>query len=478
MSLLTKLPLVGGRPVASGKTRDITNPYNSALVGAVDDATQEIVLLAIAAAEEGARRMLTLTAHQRGDFLDGAAALLGRRAAEAASIICSESGKPIRDARAEVARCMTTLKLSAEEARRIGGELLPLDAAPNGAGRTGITKRFPIGIVTAITPFNFPLNLAAHKAGPALASGNSIILKPAPRTPLSCFLLAEILLEAGCPPEAVSVVTGDPPVFDALITDPRIAMVSFTGGGAAGWNIKERAPKKKVTLELGGNAAAIVHTDADIKNAAARCVAGSFTFAGQVCIRSQRILIHNSVFDIFMKDFAERTRALRTGDPAAETTDIGPMIDAAAAARAWSWVEEARAAGAILVCGGPPAGAFLPPAILTNVPHGCRAYCEEIFAPVSVVDRYENIGDAIAIVNDSRFGLQAGIFTNSVDVLMRAFEQLRVGAVIHNDVPAFRADLMPYGGVKDSGFGREGVRDAIREMTDVRLLALRPDPKI
>lgn len=387
-----------------------------------------------------------------------------------------EAGKPIRDARIEVGRCVTTLRTAAAEARRPGGEWIPLDGAPNGAGRTGLARRFPVGIVTAISPFNFPLNLPAHKVAPALAAGNAVILKPAPRTPLSAFALAEILLASGCPAEAISVIPGDPPVIDPLITDPRIAMVSFTGSAAVGWKIKERCGRKKVALELGGNAGAIVHADADPNFAAARCAAGSFTFSGQVCIRAQRIFVHESVYSAFFDAFLSRARSLTIGDPALETTDLGPMIDAAAAARAWQWVEEAVARGANLELGAPPRRALLGPVVLTKAPTDCRASCEEIFAPVTTLERYSSFDDALDRLDASRYGLQAGIFTNRVDLLFRAFERLHVGAVIHNDSPMFRADPMPYGGIRDSGFGREGVRYAMEEMSELRLLAFRPDP--
>jgi glyceraldehyde-3-phosphate dehydrogenase (NADP+) len=344
-------------------------------------------------------------------------------------------------------------------------------------GRFGITRRFPLGVVTAISPFNFPLNLPAHKVGPALAAGNAVILKPAPRTPLSAFHLAEVLFEAGLPPEALSIVPGEPPVIDPLIEDRRVAMVSFTGSAAVGWQIKARAHKKKVTLELGGNAAAIVHADADPDAAIARCVAGSFTYAGQVCIRSQRLLVHRAILQRFTEGFVAKASALKVGNPIEEPTELGTMIDAAAAARAWSWVREALAGGAKLLLGSEPRGALFPPAVLAGVPREAKAYGEEIFAPVVTLESYESLDDALARAADSRYGLQAGLFTNDVASLWRAFERLPVGALIHNDVPMFRSDLMPYGGVKDSGFGREGVRYAVEDMTEPRLLVLRPDPR-
>lgn len=466
-------PWIAGAPRPTGKTREIRNPFDGSVVARVDDADAEGVEAAIASAGRGARTMAAMPSHRRAEILEKVSVILTNRADETAALITAESGKPARDARIEVARCITTFKIAAGEATRIPGEYLSLDAAPAATGRHGIIRRFPIGIISAISPFNFPLNLPAHKVAPAIAAGNSIIMKPAPRTPLASFQLAKILYEAGCPPEALSVITGDPPVIDPLITDPRIAMVSFTGSAAVGWKIKDRAGRKKVALELGGNAAVIVHEDADVEFAVARCIAGSFTFAGQVCIRSQRIFVHSKRIAAFTELLLQKVRGLTAGDPRLDTTEIGPMIDASSAARAWSWVEEAVAAGAELLCGGPPSGAFLPPAILRNAPPDCRASAEEIFAPVVVLEEYQHSDDVLDRVNDSRYGLQTGIFTNQTSFLMKAFERLQVGAVIHQDVPAFRTDAMPYGGVKDSGFGREGPRHAILEMTEPRMLVLR-----
>lgn len=466
-------PLVAGILQKTGVPRDVKNPYNGAVIATVDDATPELVAHAISTAEQGAHAMAAMPAHRRASILEGAAAGLEAQADEAAAILTLESGKPAREARIEVSRCVATLKFSAAAARNIHVTIPPLDGASSGDGRTAISRRVPLGIITAISPFNFPLNLPAHKVGPALAAGNSVLLKPAPRTPLSAFLLADVLLKAGCPPEAIAVIPGDPPAVDALVDDPRIAMISFTGSAAVGWNLKQRAGRKKIALELGGNAAAVVHEDAHLGLAVGRCLVGSFTFAGQVCIRSQRILLHKSNAEEFTKQFVQKAAALRRGDPVSMDTEIGPMIDCASAARAYSWIDEARSQGAEVLLGGPPDGAFLPPTILRNVPSSCRAYGEEIFAPVVVLETYEHFDAALTRVNHGRYGLQTGIFTNRWDLLARAFDQLQVGAVIHNDSPMFRMDAMPYGGVKDSGFGREGPAFAIEEMTEIRLLVLR-----
>ncbi|HKE01415.1 MAG TPA: aldehyde dehydrogenase family protein [Planctomycetota bacterium] len=470
-------PLVAGKAAAGGAPRSIVHPHDGSRVATVADSTRATVEAALAAAERGAAVMRSLTSHERATILERATERLAGRAEELARTIALEAGKPLRDARVEAARCATTFRTAAEEARRIGGEVLPIDAVASGRGRTGITRRFPIGIVTAITPFNFPLNLAAHKVAPALAAGNSVCLKPAPRTPLSAFALADALLEAGCPREAISVLPGEPPAIDPLIDDPRVAMVSFTGSAAVGWSIPARAPRKRITLELGGNAAALVHRDADVDFAAERCVAGAFTYAGQVCIRAQRLLVHEEVAPRFVDAFVARAKALRRGAPLDEATEIGPMIDAAAAARAASWVDEALSRGADRVIGGPPEGAWFPPTVLRRVPPDAKASCEEIFAPVVTLETYRELDDAVARADRSRFGLQAGLFTNDLAGLLRAFERLHVGALVHNDVPMFRADPMPYGGVKDSGLGREGLRAAIESMTELRLLVLRPDPR-
>lgn len=468
--------LVAGARRPGGSRRAVLHPGDGSWVADVEDAREQDVEAALAAAVHGARAMARLTACERAQILRRTASAVADRADALARGIALEAGKPVRDARIEVSRCEVTFRTAAEEASRLGGEVIPIDAAPNGAGRLGIVRRFPVGIITAITPFNFPLNLAAHKVAPALASGNAVILKPAPRTPLSAFALAEILLDCGCPPEAIAVTPGVPPVIDPLIEDPRVSMVSFTGSAQVGWELRRRAPKKKVTLELGGNAAVIIHSDADLGAAVARCTAGAFTYSGQVCIRSQRILLHEAVAERFLAAFLARGAALRMGSPLEESTDLGPMIDAAAASRAASWVAEAIEAGARRLLGGEPRGSYFPPTVLTDVPRTCRAYAEEIFAPVVTVETYSSLEEALAIADDSKYGLQAGIFTNDLAAVLRAHERLTVGALIHNDVPMFRADPMPYGGVRESGIGREGLRYAMEEMTEPRLLVLRPDP--
>ncbi len=477
MTKLVRDPRVCGGGPFEGRTRDVKSPWDDSVVGTVRSATRGDVDAALRAAERGAAAMAAMPSHARAAILEGSARLVELRREDLARTIAREAGKPILDARVEVDRCVVTLRTGAEEAKRIGGEVLPLDSVANGTGRLGLLRRFPVGIVSAITPFNFPLNLAAHKVAPALASGNAVLLKPAPRTPLSAFALADVLLESGCPEEAIAVLPGDPPEIDALVEDPRVGAVSFTGSARVGWDIKRRAPSKRVTLELGGNAAAIVHADADLEAAVARCVAGAFAYSGQVCIRAQRLLLHESIADPFLDAFLAQARALRRGDPLDETTRLGPMIDAASARRAREWVEEALARGAKELLGGPPEVAMLPPTVLRDVQPGCRARDEEIFAPVVAVETYRDLDDALDRAGSTRYGLQAGLFTNDLRGVLRAWERLRVGALVHNDVPAFRTDPMPYGGVKESGHGREGLRWAIEEMTELRLLVLRPDPR-
>jgi glyceraldehyde-3-phosphate dehydrogenase (NADP+) len=338
--------------------------------------------------------------------------------------------------------------------------------------RWALIRRFPIGPILGITPFNFPLNLVAHKVAPALAAGNPIIIKPAPQTPLSALALGEMVVRAGWPRGGISVLPCAHEVVGELLRDERIRMLSFTGSAEVGWRLKAQVPKKRVTLELGGNAAVLVHEDADLEYAARRAVYGGFAYAGQTCISVQRILVHEAVSEPFLTRLLEGVRDLVVGDPKEETTDVGPMISEAAAERAEQWIREAVAAGARVLVGGERQGAFLMPTVLADAPPETKVWSEEVFAPVVVVNRYADFEEALRQVNASRYGLQAGLFTRDVRRIFRAYEVLEVGGLIVNDVPTYRADHMPYGGVKDSGFGREGVRAAIEEMTEARLLAL------
>jgi glyceraldehyde-3-phosphate dehydrogenase (NADP+) len=388
----------------------------------------------------------------------------------------AESGKPITDAKREVSRAIQTFTVAAEEAKRIPGEVLPLDWTPGTDSHLGILRRFPIGPVLGITPFNFPLNLVAHKVAPALAAGNSILIKPAPQTPLTALLLGEVVAEAGSPAGALNVVPCDNVVAEQLVIDPRFRLLSFTGSAAVGWMLKAKCGKKKVVLELGGNAAVIVEPDADLDVAAQRCAVGAFGYAGQTCISVQRILVHHSVADLFSTKLLLQVARLKAGDPSDESTVVGPLINQSAATRVESWIEEAVAQGARVLLGGKRMGGIVEATVLSNVTPAMKVSCEEIFGPVVTITPYRQLDEAIAAVNQSAYGLQAGVFTQDVNKVFHAFRHLEVGAVLANEIPTFRADHMPYGGVKDSGIGREGVRTAIEDMTEPRLLVLNLKP--
>ncbi len=451
---------------------DPANPGTPA--GATYTATAEQYEQAVQGAIAGFERMRRLTSMERSRALHHVEQGLRARREEIGRIITSESGKPIRDALAEVDRAILTFKLGAEEAERIVGETIPLDLNPASKGRMGITRRFPIGPVAAISPFNFPLNLAAHKISPAIAAGCSIVLKPPSRDPLTMLAVAEIIDEAGLPEGAVSILPMDRETGDRLVEDDRFKLLTFTGSPGVGWRMKERAGRKKVVLELGGNAGAIVDASADLDWAVQRCLMGAFSYAGQVCISVQRLFVHQSVWEPFMERFVEGARAITVGDPMDPETRLGPMVDLAAAQRIGGWVDEAVAAGARVLSGGKGEGQAFPPTVLVDVPRDAAVCQQEAFAPIVVVAPFDDFGAVLAEVNDSRFGLQAGLFTNDLGHAWQAFEELVVGGVIVNDVPTYRIDHMPYGGVKDSGLGREGLRWAIEDMTEVRILVLAP----
>lgn len=388
----------------------------------------------------------------------------------------TEAGKPLSDARREVGRAIQTFSIAAEEAKRIGGEVVPLDWSPGMESHWGVTRRFPIGPILGITPFNFPLNLVAHKVAPALAAGNSILIKPAPQTPLTALLLGELLMEAGVPPGGLNVLPCNNTVAEQLVVEPRFKLLSFTGSAPVGWMLKAKCGKKKVVLELGGNAAVIVEPDADLDYAAQRCVTGGFTYAGQTCISVQRIFIHESVAAAFTENLVGLVRRLETGDPGNERTVVGPLIDSGAAERIEGWIGEAVTQGAQLLSGGTRAGSVLQPTVLSEVTATMKVSCREVFGPLVTVTPYREFDAVLRSVNESDYGLQAGIFTQNVGRIFRAFEQLDVGAVLANEIPTFRADHMPYGGVKDSGIGREGVRYAIEDMTEPKLLVMNLRP--
>ena len=427
---------------------------------------------ATSAAVRGFEATRLLPSWKRSEILRKTAEGLARRKEELARTITEENAKPIRLSRAEVDRAVATFTAAAEEAKRIGGEVLPLDLAPGGEGRIGITRRMPLGPILGIAPFNFPLNLVAHKVAPSIAAGNTIVLKPASATPRIALLLGEILLEAGMTPGMVNVLPCASSVADKMVADDRFKLVTFTGSPAVGWELKKKAGRKRVALELGGNAAVVVHEDADLELAAERCVAGGFAYAGQICISVQRIYVHEAVAGVFAAKVVDKAKKLVTGDPMDEKTDLGPMIDEEAAKRAEWWIEEALAEGAISLLGGRRDGRFLPATVLENVPKTSKIHCAEAFAPVVNLYRYKDFDAALREVNDSAFGLQAGIFTRDVGRILRAHRELEVGGVLANEIPSWRLDTMPYGGEKESGLGREGVKYAIEEMTQLRLLML------
>lgn len=464
--------LLNGALVASAEAAAVRSPWTGSLVGSASVAGRREVEHAVERAVATAPAAAALPSHERAAVLERIRAGVAARREELAHCLASEAGKPLAMARTEVDRAIFVFGQGAEEARRMGGEVIPLDLMPHGNGRWGITRRFPLAPIAGITPFNFPVLLAAHKLAPAIACGATMVLKPPPQDPLSTLLLAQVLAEAGYPAGALAVVPCSNDDAAPLLDDPRVRMVSFTGSARVGWMIRQRCPMKKVALELGGNAAVLIEPDADLDHAARRCVAGGYLYAGQSCISTQRILVHASVYDAFVARFVPLVAALRTGDPLAEGTDVGPMIDEANARRAEAWIQEAVGAGATLACGGVRQGTLLTPAVLLHTTAGMRVNCEEVFAPVTTVRPYQDFEAALAAVNDSPYGLQAGLFCNDIRRILRAFEALEVGGVVSNEVPGWRVDHAPYGGVKQSGAGREGVRWAMEEMTELRLLMI------
>lgn len=463
--------VVAGEECRTGATLDVRSPYDGTLVAVVHRAGPVEIERAIARAVEAFRTTKTLPSWRRAEILERASAAIQAASDNLARTIALEAGKPIRTARLEVARAAFTFKVAAEETKRIYGEILPLDWLPGTEGREAYVRRVPLGPVAGITPFNFPLNLVAHKVAPALAAGNPVIIRPASQTPVTALKLARIVLDAGWPPEALSVVSSTTADAAPLVEDDRIRMLTFTGSPAVGWSLKQRAGRKRVTLELGGNAAVIVHLDADLDYAVERVTWGGYSYAGQSCISVQRVYVHADVYDRFADQLVARVRALRVGDPLDEATDVGPLIDLTAAERVEAWVEEAKAAGARVLTGGSRRGTLFEPTVLDNVNPALRVSCAEVFGPLVGLYRYEDIDQAIEAADASDYGLQAGLFTHDERVIAKAVAGIDVGGLMVNDVSTFRVDHMPYGGVKLSGFGREGLRYAIEEMTELKLVA-------
>ncbi len=455
-----------------GREAVVNSPYDHSVIAVVSEAGHDDVETAIESAVQAFAITSKMTSQQRANVLHKIVDGITTRREEFARTISQEAGKPIKTARIEVERGINTFQIAAEEATRIYGEYIPLDTLESAAGRWGLLRRFPLGPVFAITPFNFPLNLVAHKVAPAIAAGCSIILKPAPQTPISALMLAEIVDEAGWPAGGIAVMPLSNDDAALLVADDRIKLLTFTGSAAVGWQLKNRAGKKRVTLELGGNAGVIVHHDADLPYAAHRCVAGGFSYAGQTCISVQRILVHEAVFQKFKDLLLDGVHKLKLGDPMQESTDVPPLIRESDAVRVMEWIDEAVKAGAQVLCGGKRRGSMVEPTVLTGTSPMMRVNNSEVFGPVVTLEPYETFDEAVRSVNRSNYGLQAGVMTRDAVLIQTAFDELEVGGVIVGDVPSFRVDQMPYGGVKDSGLGREGLRYSIEDMTERKLLVM------
>jgi acyl-CoA reductase-like NAD-dependent aldehyde dehydrogenase len=464
---------LGGEALAPNRDLEVRDKYSGEIATRVALADAAAIDRAIALAVEAAGPMRELAAYERAAVLHHCVRRFEERREELALVLCIEAGKPIRDSRGEVGRLVDTFRIAAEEAVRIYGEVLPMDMSARGRGYRGMWKRVPIGPCSFISPFNFPLNLVAHKVAPAIAAGCPYVLKPASATPVGALLIGEILAETKLPRGAFSILPCQRGGAELFTTDERLNLLSFTGSPDVGWALKAKAGKKKVVLELGGNAAVIVDEDADLDDAVARILVGAFYQSGQSCIKAQRILVHERVFVAFREKLVEGTRALAMGDPKDERTFIGPLISVAEAERLERWIGEARASGARVLCGGRREGAMLEPTLLENVPKHLPVCAKEAFGPVAVLSTFSSFEAALAEVNDSTYGLQAGVFTRDLTKALQAWDTLEVGGVILGDIPSFRADQMPYGGIKDSGLGREGIRFAIEDMTEIRMLVIR-----
>jgi acyl-CoA reductase-like NAD-dependent aldehyde dehydrogenase len=466
--------LVGGEWLETDEWDEVVSPYDGTAVGRVAQGDAALVDRAAQAAQE-AFEAGDFPQHARAAVLDRASELVGKRIDELALTIAAEAGKPLKTARVEAARCVDTLAFSAVEARKLTGGTVPMEASAAGAGKLGVMLRVPYGVVGAISPFNFPLNLVAHKLGPALAAGNAVVLKPAGQTPISALKLAEALVEAGLPPGWLSVVPGPgSEVGNAIVEHELTRAITFTGSSKVGWGIRSRVPHKKVNLELGSNAPLIVHADGDWETAADKAKLHAFSHAGQSCISIQRVLVHEALADAFVERLVANAEALRVGDPLDPETDVGPLISPEDRDRVADWIEEAVSGGAELLSGGElvDEGRCLTPTLLASPPREAKVWCEEVFGPVATIDRYSEFSEALRMANDSKFGLQAGVFTRDVGRALEAAKALEFGGVLVNEVPTFRADQMPYGGVKDSGNTREGPAHAVLELTEERLVTL------
>jgi acyl-CoA reductase-like NAD-dependent aldehyde dehydrogenase len=476
--MIKKFPYyLAGEAVYANTDLKVTDKYSGEVAYEVPLATPDVLDQAIAAAVNATDAMRKMTVYERQAVLEHCIKRFTERQDELAEALCIEAGKPINDAKGEVGRLIDTFKIAAEETPRMLGETLPLDISPRAKGYRGMTQRVPIGPCAFISPFNFPLNLAAHKVAPAIAAGCPFVLKPASMTPIGALVIGEILAETNLPKGAFSILPCRRDSADLLTEDDRLKLLSFTGSPDVGWKLKARAGKKPVILELGGNAACVVDNDWDLDDAVARVIIGAFYQSGQSCIGVQRLFVHSDVYDTFKEKLLVKTKALKSGDPKDPATFIGPMISEDEAKRLHGWINDAKARGATLLCGGERDGNMLQATLMENVPHDCELSAEEAFGPVAILEPFDDYDAVLKRVNDSRFGLQAGIFTRDIYKAQQAWDELEVGGVVIGDVPSWRVDHMPYGGVKDSGLGREGIRWAMEDMTELRLMVVRTPQK-
>jgi acyl-CoA reductase-like NAD-dependent aldehyde dehydrogenase len=459
-----------GEFITTAHSLEVKNPHDGNVIARTWQADQKVLDKCIVAAQSVQAALREMSSHKRFSILRKISERISADRHHLATVLCRESGKPMRYALAEIDRAAQTFLVAAEEAKRLPKEYISLDWTPAGEHKEGLVKYFPVGIVAGIAPFNFPMNLAVHKIAPAIAAGCPIILKPASSTPLSTLELARIIDQTELPKGAISVLPMDRVGGNQLVTDERFSLLSFTGSPEVGWEMKKNAGRKKVVLELGGNAGVIVSRTAELEQALKKCLVGGFAYSGQICIHAQRIFIHNSLFSTFTQRFTEMVKLLKNGNPEDNATDVGVMIDEENAKRVEAWVSEAVAAGAKVLCGGHRDKSYYHPTLLTNTNPKMKVCGEEVFGPVVIVESFDNFSDAVKMINDTRFGLQAGVFTNDMSEVDFAFNEIQTGGVIINDVPTFRVDHMPYGGIKDSGLGREGVKYAIHDMLEARIL--------
>ncbi|SER41506.1 aldehyde dehydrogenase family protein [Salipaludibacillus aurantiacus] len=469
---MRKSLFINGEWVGAANVQDLYSPYSGEKIAEIPLATHQEVDAAVQAAYNARKQLKKMPAHERAQILENVSRLIEENREECARLIAVEAAKPIQTARGEVARSLMTYKLASEEARRLPNEMVNMDAVPGGENRTAYAVREPAGVVAAITPFNFPMNLVAHKLGPAIASGCPVVLKPASQTPLSAFFIAELFEKAGLPKGALNVITGKGSVVgEALVTDDRVKVITFTGSPEVGMSIRNKAGLKKVTLELGSNSAVIIDEGTDIEAIADRIATGAFTYQGQVCISVQRIFVHESCYKQLIKKMKEKAENMVLGDPLDEGTQISAMISPEEKDRVLSWINEAAEQGAKIVTGGEENNGMITPAVIENVAPSMKVSCEEVFGPVVTISPFKEWEEAIGLVNNSDFGLQAGVYTEKISHAFHASEELEVGGVMINDFPTFRVDHMPYGGMKKSGSGREGIKYAIEEMTEIKLVS-------